>query len=243
MIEVSNIHKSFGTEEILKGISLRIPVASRTCIIGPSGTGKSLLLKIMLGLKQQDRGEVLFDSKTTSHFNKKDWDSLMQDIGLVFQGAALFDSIKVWENVGLRFLEGGKMKEKEIRDQVATSLARVHLSSSILDKYPAELSGGMRKRVGIARAIIHKPCYVFFDEPTTGLDPISSEAIDDLIFEISQQVGQTSIIVTHDLYSVQKIATQVVMLMEGKVVYDGEKESFFTSDHEKVKAFLHRMNA
>lgn len=242
MITLSNIYKSFGKQEIHKGISLEIPSRSRTCIVGPSGTGKSVLLKIMLGLITQDRGEVTFDGTSTSSFKQRDWNMLMRDIGLVFQGAALFDSLKVWENVGLRFLEEGKMTDAEIKSRVSEALERVHLSRDILDKYPAALSGGMRKRVGIARAIIHQPSYLFFDEPTTGLDPISSEAIDELIFEISQHSGQTSVVVTHDLYSVQKLATQVVMLTGGRVVFDGGKEAFFASEDEVVRRFLNRWN-
>jgi phospholipid/cholesterol/gamma-HCH transport system ATP-binding protein len=240
MIKIKDIHKSFGQEEILKGIALQIPTESRTCIIGPSGTGKSVLLKIILGLEQSDRGEVIFDGVSTKSFQQRDWDHFMQDIGLVFQGAALFDSLRVWENVGLRFLETGKMKKTDIRDQVASSLTRVHLSPDIMDKYPAALSGGMQKRVGIARAIIHQPRYLFFDEPTTGLDPMSAEAIDSLIYEISQQEGQTSVVVTHDLLSVRKLATQVVMLMGGTVVFDGNVVDFWAEEQEAVKSFLKR---
>ncbi len=242
MLKLTQIHKSFGKEEILRGISLEIPRGSRCCIVGPSGTGKSVLLKIILGLLKQDRGEVIFDGVATSNFGHKEWHALMQRIGLVFQGAALFDSIPIWENVGLRFLEEGKMTKNAIREQVAASLERVRLSPDIMDKSPAELSGGMQKRVGIARAIIHQPRYVFYDEPTTGLDPVSAGAVDELIFELSDSQDQTSVIVTHDLISVRKIATQVVMLQGGKVVFDGEKAAFWGAEEEAVQAFLRRAN-
>jgi len=241
MIEVIDIHKRFGKEEVLKGINFQIQHGARTCIVGPSGTGKSVLLKIMLGLLHSDRGEVIFDDQQTALFTQQDWNHLMEKIGLVFQGAALFDSLPIWENVGMRFLEAREKSESEIRKQVAEALASVKLASHVMEKFPAELSGGMRKRVGIARAIIHQPAYLFFDEPTTGLDPLSAAAVDELILALSARQEQTFVIVTHDLYTVRKIADQVVMLQGGKVIFDGGKGTFFESDQVEVQAFLQRM--
>jgi phospholipid/cholesterol/gamma-HCH transport system ATP-binding protein len=240
MIELKNIYKSFGENEVLKGVSARIAEGARTCLVGGSGAGKSVMLKIILGLLEPDEGEVVIGNRSTRNFSKQDWNQLMHDFGVVFQGAALFDSLTVFENVGIRFLEERSLSEAALRERVADALQAVHLSPEIMDRYPAALSGGMRKRVGIARAVIHRPSYLIYDEPTTGLDPVTSGATDDLMEELSQAPGQTSLIVTHDILTVKKIATQVLMLNQGKLVFDGTPEAFFASDQPEVEAFLRR---
>jgi phospholipid/cholesterol/gamma-HCH transport system ATP-binding protein len=242
MISLKSVWKGFGDQSILEGISLDVPTGEKLCVIGQSGIGKSVLLKLMVGLLRPDAGEVWVDGQEVTHYRSRDWNLLLHDFGVVFQGAALFDSLSVWENVGIRMIEDRKFPQAQIMEHVAASLEAVGLHpAEVLKKYPAELSGGMQKRVGIARAIVNRPRYLFFDEPTTGLDPVNSTRIDELINSLAQEPGRTSIIITHDMYTVKTIATQVAMIHEGKLHFHGKPQAFFASGDAEVRKFLERI--
>ena len=240
MIEIQNVSKKFGDTQILQDVSLSIPEGERMCIIGKSGVGKSVLTKMILGLLPLDSGDILIENRSILEFDKQDWQQLLNNFGVVFQGAALFDSLTVLENVGIRLFEAHQLSLKEIKDRVVEALEKVHLTSTILNQYPSELSGGMRKRVGISRAIIHQPKYLIFDEPTTGQDPVNSNAIDELIEELAKTEGRTSIIVTHDMHTVKKISTMVTMIHEQRLLFNGPTEAFLNSQKTEVKTFLSR---
>lgn len=240
MIRVSHLSKSYGTQQVLRGIDVDIQDGEIVCILGGSGSGKSVLLRNILGLEHPDDGEVWFDGVEVHRIKEKDWHQLMRQVGMVFQGAALFDSLTIWENVGIRMLEEHEMSQDAIRTEVIDTLAKVKLGEEVLGKLPSEVSGGMQKRIAIARAVIHKPRYLFYDEPTTGLDPASAAAIDDLMEEMAKEENRTSVIVTHDLATVRRLATRVLMLHRGNIRFDGSPENFFNSDDELVRAFLRR---
>lgn len=240
MIQLRNIYKAFGAQSILEDVSLDIEAGSRFCLLGGSGSGKSVLVKLILGLEEIDKGEIFIDGKSTHSFTADDWQSCLSNFGVVFQGAALFDSLNVLRNVGIKMFEERSKKADEIEALVVQALQAVNLSGDILQKYPAQLSGGMRKRVGIARAILHKPKYLVYDEPTTGLDPVSAAVIDELIEKLSEESKQTSIIITHDMHTVRKIASEVAMIYNRKILFEGKKEDFFLSEKEEIRAFLKR---
>lgn len=205
-----------------------------------SGSGKSVTMKLILGLETADRGEVWIDGQNVATFREQEWQKILSHFGVVFQGAALFSSLNIRENVGIRLYEERKFSTKEIVDKVVVALEKVGLTSNILKSYPDALSGGMRKRVGIARAIIHEPRYLIYDEPTTGLDPISSDLIDDLILELAQTQGRTSIIITHDFQTVRKTADMIAMLHQKRNYFSGNRHDFFTSNDPEIASFLHR---
>lgn len=240
MIELKNISQFFGEQHVLDNISMRIEDGDKLCIVGKSGSGKSVLMKLMTGLLELETGEVIFDDRSVLGFRDRDWNKLMQEVGVVFQDAALFDSQTVLENVGIRLIEERKLKEDEIRALVLKTIKDVGLTEETLAKFPAELSGGMQKRVGIARAVIHHPRYLFYDEPTTGLDPLTAETIDHLIEKQSEEPGRTSIIITHDLATVRDIASKVAMIYEKKLHFFGTPDEFFNSDDPVLKRFLKR---
>ncbi|MBE3639910.1 ABC transporter ATP-binding protein [Mangrovicoccus algicola] len=219
MIELQDIHKSFGPKQILRGVDLTIPKGESMVIIGGSGTGKSVTLKCVLGLIRPDRGRILVDG---TDVEQQDRDDFLARFGMLFQGAALFDSLHVWENVAFRLMRGKlKRPRAEAREIAIEKLRRVGLTPDVADQYPAELSGGMQKRVGLARAIAAEPEIIFFDEPTTGLDPIMSGVINDLIREIVVEMGATAMTITHDMTSVRAIADKVAMLHGGKIRWSG----------------------
>ncbi|MEM7369982.1 MAG: ATP-binding cassette domain-containing protein [Bacteroidota bacterium] len=240
MIVLQHIWKQFHEKVVLKDLSLDIPDESRMCIVGGSGAGKSVLAKLILGLIPLDRGQILIDGQSIQKFGKEEWEVILDQFGVVFQGAALFDSLTIRENVGIKLYEKRQFPPDIIRAKVIESLQRVRLGEEILDKFPSELSGGMRKRVGISRAIIHGPRYLIYDEPTTGLDPVSAGAIDELILELSQEAGRTSLIITHDLETVRTIATAVAMIHQGQVGFQGSASDFFSTNLPMVQAFLAR---
>lgn len=217
-----------------------IPTGSRLCVVGSSGAGKSVLSRLIMGLEKPDSGEIYIDEEAISSLNQKDWRRILDEFGVVFQGAALFDSLNVLENVGLKLFENREGTRSQIRDRVVEALAQVNLSAEILPKYPGQLSGGMRKRVGIARAIIHDPVYIVYDEPTTGLDPISADTIDALIESLAKKPGRTSIIITHDMATVKNIATQVAMIYRHQLLFEGTPAQFMASEDPSVRAFLAR---
>ncbi|MDJ1017169.1 MAG: ATP-binding cassette domain-containing protein [Paracoccaceae bacterium] len=224
MIEIQGITKAFGTKEVLRGVDLTVPKGESMVIIGGSGTGKSVTLKCILGLIPPDDGVVLVDGQDVTHMKQgsEERDAFLARFGMLFQGAALFDSLPVWQNVSFRLLRGSLKKSKdEAREIAKEKLRRVGLTPDVADLYPAELSGGMQKRVGLARAIAADPEIIFFDEPTTGLDPIMAGVINDLIREIVVEMGATAMTITHDMSSVRAIADDVAMIHNGKVRWSG----------------------
>jgi len=219
MIRLTDLHKSFGTKAVLRGADLHVPKGESMVVIGGSGTGKSVLIKCILGLITPDSGKIEVDGQDVT---KADRDAFLARFGMLFQGGALFDSLPVWQNVAFRLLRGHLKRPKaEAREIAIEKLRRVGLSPDVADRLPAELSGGMQKRVGLARAIAAEPEIIFFDEPTTGLDPIMSGVINDLIREIVTEMGATAITITHDMTSVRAIADDVAMLHAGKVRWSG----------------------
>ena len=240
MIRIHNLHKSFGKLQVLKGLSLDISEGEKLCIVGGSGSGKSVLIQHLLGLLKADSGEIEIDGSLIHQLGNRAWQELYAQFGVVFQASALFDSMSIWENVGLRLIESHQYSLSDIRDIVSVTLGSVNIGKEHLEKLPSQLSGGMQKRVAIARAIIHQPKYLFYDEPTTGLDPVSAGIIDQLIDDQANKEGRTSIIITHDLATVKKIGTKVAMLYEGEIIFHDQTEAFFKSDAPQVRAFLHR---
>ena len=236
MIELSNLHKSFGANAVLQGVDLTIPKGSSMVIIGGSGTGKSVLLKSVLGLVTPDSGTITLDGADVT---KLDRDAFLARFGMLFQGAALFDSLPVWQNVAFRLLRGSLKRPKaEARAIAIEKLRRVGLNAEVADRLPAELSGGMQKRVGLARAIATNPEVIFFDEPTTGLDPIMSGVINDLIREIVVEMGATAMTITHDMSSVRAIADTVAMLHAGRIQWSGPVQALDTSGDPYVTQFV-----
>ncbi|MGR3466893.1 MAG: ABC transporter ATP-binding protein, partial [Shimia sp.] len=216
MIELRDVHKSFGPAQVLRGVTLDVPRGESVVIIGGSGTGKSVTLKCILGLETPDSGTIRVDGTDVTRGPR---DAMLARFGMLFQGAALFDSLPVWQNVAFRLLRGPR--RHEAREVAIEKLRRVGLSADVADQYPADLSGGMQKRVGLARAIAAEPDIIFFDEPTTGLDPIMAGVINDLIREIVTEMGVTALTITHDMSSVRVIADRVAMLHGGKIRWHG----------------------
>ncbi|HUV31274.1 MAG TPA: ABC transporter ATP-binding protein [Acidobacteriota bacterium] len=236
-IRIDNLVKQFDTQTVLDGVSMDINRGESIVVIGQSGCGKSVLLKHLLRLLTPTRGTVVFDGQDIFSLNQAGLDVVRRRIGLLFQSAALFDSLTVAENVGLGLKESRRYAKHEIRDIVQAKLELVGLASSF-DMYPAELSGGMRKRVGLARAIATDPEVLLYDEPTTGLDPIRADMINRLIVELNQKLHVTSIAVTHDMRSAYKIADRIVMLYEGKVEFDGTPDETRSTDNPIVRQFI-----
>ncbi|MBE2279268.1 MAG: ABC transporter ATP-binding protein [Ignavibacteriaceae bacterium] len=240
MIELKNIHKSFGTKQVLKGVNLNIDMAEALCIIGRSGCGKSVMLKHIVGLLTPDSGEVIVEGLNVNKISEKELYEIRKQFGFLFQGAALFDSMTVAENVALPLVEGGiKYSKSEMDDIVAEKLDLVGLPN-IQKLKPSELSGGMKKRVGLARALVTNPKYILYDEPTTGLDPIMSESIDNLIKELNDKINVTSIVVTHDMISVKIVADKIAMMHEGKVHFQGSPYDLLHSDDPVIREFISR---
>ncbi|MGB9772114.1 MAG: ABC transporter ATP-binding protein [Candidatus Kapaibacteriota bacterium] len=255
MIEVKNVHKWFGEKKVLNGITLTIPDGVTYCIIGRSGCGKSVLIKNIVGLLEPDKGEVIIDGQNIHQLEKDELFKVREKFGFVFQGSALFDSFTVYENVVIGLWERGIRDEKILYSEAVRTLTAVGLLPRreevgeqvfqaewklLKDKMPADLSGGMRKRVGVARALVGNPSYIFYDEPTTGLDPVTSEQVDNLIADLARKLTITSIIITHDLFSVFKIANFVAMIDDGNLVFDGKVEELRQSDNPIVQEFLER---
>jgi phospholipid/cholesterol/gamma-HCH transport system ATP-binding protein len=237
MIEVRHLQKSFGLNKILDGLSFRIENGESVAIIGRSGGGKSVLLKHLVGLLQPDSGEILIDGENIGPLNERQLLRVRRKFGMVFQGAALFDSMTVAENVGFAFRRHKNLTAGEIARRVAAALEMVDLPGTE-NRKPAELSGGMRKRVGLARAIIYEPQIVLYDEPTTGLDPIVSDSIDKLMIRVRDHFKVTSIVVTHDMRSARRVANRVLMLHEKKVYANAAPEEFFTSPDPVIRQFV-----
>jgi phospholipid/cholesterol/gamma-HCH transport system ATP-binding protein len=237
MIELAAVHKTFGANRVLRGVNLTIPRGQSMVVIGGSGTGKSVLLKSILGLVRPDAGRITLDGVDVLHTDR---DAFLARFGMLFQGGALFDSLKVWENVAFRLMRGATALPKaQAREIAIEKLRRVGLKPETGDLLPAELSGGMQKRVGLARAIAAEPEIIFFDEPTTGLDPIMAGVINELIREIVTEMGATAMTITHDMTSVRAIADRVAMLHDGVIQWTGPVADMDASPDPYLQQFIH----
>lgn len=240
MIEIKDLHKSFGDKKVLKGVNITIEQGETIVIIGRSGCGKSVLIKHIVGLLSPDSGYVKVENKIVNDLQQKELYNLRKKFGFLFQGAALFDSMTVEENVGLPLVESNtKFSKNDIKKIVEEKLSLVGLED-VLNLKPSELSGGMKKRVALARALITNPSYILYDEPTTGLDPIMSDSIDQLIKDLSEKLNVTSVVVTHDMYSVKNVANQVAMMHNGKIYFVGTPADLISSKDATIKEFIQR---
>lgn len=237
-IKLSNLVKSFGTKHVLDGVDLEVASGESLVIIGGSGTGKSVTLKCILGLLQPDRGQIEIDGENLANLSAKEADKRRSQIGMLFQSGALFDSLNVWENVAFSLLQNQKMSHREAKKIALEKLAQVGLSADVAEVYPADLSGGMKKRVGLARAIATNPNVIFFDEPTTGLDPIMSDVINDLIVSTVKKLGATALTITHDMNSARKIADRIAMLYQGKIIWSGTVKELDKTKNLYVRQFV-----
>ena len=237
MIRLIDIYKSFGPKEVLKGFTLDVNEGETMVIIGGSGTGKSVAIKHIVGLLEPDRGTVWVDGKEVPTLPRDELYELRSQVGYVFQFAALFDSMTIGDNVAMGLRKEHKLPEADIMQRVSDSLALVDLPG-VESKYPAELSGGMRKRVGIARAIARKPKYILYDEPTTGLDPVTSAVIDQLMIRTREKLGVTSIVITHDMRSAYNVGSRIAMLYEGRVRQVGTVEEIQQTTDPVVRQFI-----
>ena len=236
MIRLENVHKAFGANPVLRGVDLDVETGESVVVIGGSGTGKSVLLKCILGLVTPDAGRILIDGRDVT---RTDRDAFLARFGMLFQGGALFDSMPVWQNVAFRLLRGpDRMSRTAARDAAIEKLKRVGLGADVADLYPAELSGGMQKRASLARAIAAEPDIIFFDEPTTGLDPIMAGVINDLIREIVTDMRATAVTITHDMSSVRAIADRVVMLHGGRIRWHGPVAEMDGADDPYLQQFI-----
>ncbi len=237
MISVRDLYKSFGDHEVLSGINLDVDQGTTCVILGGSGSGKTVLMKHIIGLLKPDRGQVFVDGEDVVPLDDLELERVRRKFGMVFQGAALFDSMTVGENVAFPLREHSTLSEAEIRKRVEDKLAIVGLHD-VAEKYPAELSGGMRKRVGLARAIVRDPKIVLYDEPTTGLDPITTDYVDEMILTAKAKLGVTSLVISHDVASAFKVADQIAFLSDGKIVAHAPPAQLRGSTHPVVKLFL-----
>lgn len=257
MIQLRNVHKAFGPKKVLNGVDLTIHTGETMCVIGKSGCGKSVLLKHIVGLLTPDEGEIFVDSQNVQTLNQENMFALRRRIGYVFQGAALFDSLTVYENIILSPYEHGEHDKNILENEARRTLSAVGLLPDmdevdsaqfekeyaiLRNKKPSDLSGGMRKRVGVARALVGSPEYIFYDEPTTGLDPITSQQIDDLIDNLAKKLNVTSVVITHDMFSVYNIARNVAMLDAGVVRFLGNVDELRNSTDHVVREFIDRYN-
>lgn len=238
-ISLSGVKKAFGSKVVLDGIDLDIAPAESVVVIGGSGTGKSVLLKCILGLLKADHGSIRVDGEDVTNARARDRERVNRKFGMLFQGAALFDSLPVWENVAFGLIQGRRMDRDSARIKALKNMAQVGLTPDIADLSPSELSGGMQKRVGLARAIATDPEIIFFDEPTTGLDPIMADIINDLIVSTVKTMGATALSITHDMASAIKIADRIAMLYHGKLIWVGPAAEVFSSGNPYVDQFVH----
>lgn len=237
-ISIKNLHKEFGRKKVLTGVNIDVKKGESLVVIGGSGTGKSVLIKCIQGLLTPESGSIKIDGQEIVGADDDVQDKLRSQMGMLFQGAALFDSLTVWENVAFGLLENKHMPKKQAKEEAVKVLRQVGLAPDVADLYPSELSGGMQKRVGLARAIATNPEIIFFDEPTTGLDPIMSDVINDLIVESVRNLGATALTITHDMASARKIADKIAMLYQGKIIWYGTVEEMNKTDNPYVKQFV-----
>jgi phospholipid/cholesterol/gamma-HCH transport system ATP-binding protein len=237
-IALRGVHKTFGSKVVLDGLDLDVGVGESVVVIGGSGVGKSVMLKCILGLLHADTGSIHVDNEEVVGSGTKTRERINRKFGMLFQGAALFDSLPVWENVTFGLLAEKRVSRAEAREIGTAKLAQVGLGAEVGDLHPAELSGGMQKRVALARAIAADPEIIFFDEPTTGLDPIMADVINDLIIKITREVGVTALSITHDMASARKIAHRIAMIYEGKIIWAGPVGDIDTSGNAHVDQFI-----
>lgn len=238
-IALSDVHKSFGPKVVLDGLTTSVNSGKSLVIIGGSGTGKSVMLKCILGILKPDSGSIKVDGGEITNLSISARKKVLSKFGMLFQGGALFDSIPVWENVAFGLIQGKGMNKTDAKEVAMEKLRRVGLSPDVGLLSPSELSGGMQKRVGLARAIATEPEIIFFDEPTTGLDPIMADKINDLIVECVKDLGATTLSITHDMASARKIADEIAMLYKGKIIWQGNKIDIDQSGNEYVDQFIH----
>jgi phospholipid/cholesterol/gamma-HCH transport system ATP-binding protein len=238
-IQLIDLHKSFGAKKVLESVSLDVGAGESMVIIGGSGSGKSVTLKCMLGLLRPDSGRILIDGEEIVGMGPRDQERVMKKFGMLFQGGALFDSLPVWENVAFGLIQGQGVRRAKARDKAIEILAQVGLGQDVATLSPAELSGGMQKRVALARAIACEPQIIFFDEPTTGLDPIMGDVINDLIIKCVKDLGATAVTITHDMHSARKISDRIAMLYKGKLIWVGPTAEIDRSDNAYVDQFIH----
>ena len=237
-IEIRNLHKAFGSNKVLSGIDLKVEKGESVVVMGGSGTGKSVLIKCILGLLQPDEGEILLDGENVLNLSRSRRVEMMSSFGMLFQGGALFDSMKVWENIAFGLIQGKGIPRNEAREIAYEKLAAVNLAQKIGNLYPAELSGGMQKRVGLARAIAGNPEVIFFDEPTTGLDPITSGVINQLIRNCTTEVGVSAVSITHDIPSMRYIGDRAALLFKGQIIWNGKVSAIDSSKNAYVRQFI-----
>lgn len=238
-ISIRNLHKAFGHKIVLNGVDLDIAEGESLVVIGGSGTGKSVLIKCIQGLIVPDEGSIKVNGKETVGVDRKKAEKMYSKMGMLFQGGALFDSLTVWENVAFGLLENEHIPRKQAKEEAVKYLHQVGLGADIADLSPSELSGGMQKRVGLARAIATHPEIIFFDEPTTGLDPIMADVINDLIIDSVKKIGASALTITHDMASARKIADRIAMLYHGKIIWQGTVEELDKTDNPYVLQFVH----
>lgn len=237
-IKIRNLCKSFGKKQVLNGVDLDLYKGESLVVIGGSGTGKSVLIKCIQGLLTPDSGSIEIDNVEIVNENSNVIDSMHSKMGMLFQGGALFDSLSVWENVAFDLIQNRGVSRKQAKIIAVKVLRQVGLDKDIADLYPSELSGGMQKRVGLARAVITRPEIIFFDEPTTGLDPIMADVINDLIIESAKDLGATTLTITHDMASARKIADKIAMLYQGKIIWYGTVKELDKTDNPYVRQFI-----
>jgi len=237
MIKITDLHKSFGTKHVLRGVNLSVEKGESMVIIGGSGSGKSVLIKHIIGLLMPDKGTLIVDGKDITQLEEKELYEVRKKFGMLFQGAALFDSLKVWENVSFVLLREKRMGTKEAKELAVEKLKMVGLVN-VENLMPSELSGGMKKRVGLARAIAHEPEILLYDEPTTGLDPIMADAINELIVEMKSRLAVTSVTITHDMHSAYKIADRIAMLYLGQIIETGTPDEIKNTKNPVVGQFI-----
>jgi phospholipid/cholesterol/gamma-HCH transport system ATP-binding protein len=238
-IVLKNVRKAFGPKNVLNGVNLSVPKGQSMVVIGGSGTGKSVMIKSILGILAPDSGSITIGGEEVTGLNGKERDQFLLRFGMLFQGGALFDSLPVWENVAFGLIQGRNMPRKEARDIALEKLRQVGLGPEVGVLYPAELSGGMQKRVGLARAVAADPEIIFFDEPTTGLDPIMADVINNLIVDCVKRLGATTISITHDMVSARKIADRIAMIHKGEIIWQGPAGAIDTSGNPFVDQFIH----
>lgn len=238
-ISIKNLVKNFGQKEVLSGINLEVKKGESLVILGGSGSGKSVLIKLIASLINPTSGSIKIDDTEVANISSFERDKLMAKFGFLFQGGALFDSLSIWENVAFRLTHAAKLSKNDAKEIALQKLRSVGLEERVMNLYPSELSGGMQKRAALARAIAANPEIIFFDEPTTGLDPIMADVINDLIISNSKQLGATTVTITHDMHSAKKIADKIAMLYQGKIIWFGDVKDMYSSNNEYLDQFIH----
>jgi len=238
-IAVSGLHKSFGAKKVLRGVDLSVGIGESLVVIGGSGSGKSVLIKCILGLLRPDSGSILVDGRETVGLTGNEREKMRRQFGMLFQGSALFDSLRVWENVAFGLIQGERMGRGQAKEIALRKLGAVGLEAPVGELFPAELSGGMQKRVALARAIAKEPAVIFFDEPTTGLDPIMADVINKLIIKCVRDLGATAVSITHDMVSARHIADRIAMIYDGRIIWHGAAKEIDSSGDPHVDQFIH----